>query len=534
MRNYKKYLVIIPIILLIIVLSIVNFNLYDNNVLYITTDSDYIEPGYSASTIFGKDITNKVTIEGKVNTSIPGSYKLLYKLKYLWIKKTLERVVVVEKNTIENMDIILNGNNKIYQLLGNNYDDPLAYVINKKTNNRINIKLEIESNIDINNVGEYEEKYILNYENERKEITRKVIVYQVNTVLNNKFNNGNRSVNIEIIGINDYSYVILPNGNIEKENKFTYEVENKKYVFEIHTKNNEIIEYELNMDNNTFNYICSGVIDRNGTTLEVNSTNLNDIKKYEWIVNNTILEGENTYNYPNSLKNGKVKLSLNDGKSIEINCDIKDNLVYHFKYDENHTKPKMSCNTYTLQDKIILDEKLKKAVLSAGYGTRAGVVEAARFLVGELDYTIPYVGADRYNKEGLNIGQSNAWGCGSSGLDCFYFVYWALSQNGLPLGALYGGTKYKTREVLDRLRVGDYIYTPCESNCKNKYNINHIGLIIGIDDRNIYVAEETTGGINSLIVSKWDKYNMPETGKFSVVRLVDYPQEGNVTNMWVE
>ena len=534
MENYKKYLLIIPIIILIIILSIVDFELYDNEILYITTDSEYIEPGYSASTIFGKDISDKVIVSGKVNTNVVGTYKLYYKLKYLWINKTLEREIVVEKNSIENMDIILNGNNIVYHLLGSTYNEQGAYVINKKTNNRINNKLEIVSNVDSNNIGEYEEKYILNYDNEKKEVIRKVIVYQVNNNLSSDFTNGNRFVNVEIIGINNYSYVELPDGNIEKNNRFTYEVGNNKYIFKIHTTGNEIIMYELNLEDINFNYTCNGIIDRNGTTLEVNSNSLNDIKKYEWIINGNTIEGEKEYNYPNSLKNGKVRLSLNDGKSFEINCEIKDNLIYHFKYDENHTKPKMSCNTYTLQDKIILDEKLKKAVLSAGYGTRAGVVEAARFLVGELDYTIPYIGADRYNKEGLNIGQSNAWGCGSSGLDCFYFVYWTLSQNGLPLGALYGGTKYKTREVIDRLRVGDYIYTPCESNCKNKYNINHIGLIIGIDDRNIYVAEETTGGINSLIVSKWDKYNMPESGKFSVVRLVEYPSEGNLTNMWVE
>ena len=82
----------------------------------------------------------------------------------------------------------------------------------------------------------------------------------------------------------------------------------------------------------------------------------------------------------------------------------------------------MTCNTYTAQDKATLDAKLKQVVAEAGRGTRAGVVAAARFLVGGLDYKVPYLGPKtvntalgRYKKVGLNIGQDGAWGCSVSG-----------------------------------------------------------------------------------------------------------------------
>jgi cell wall-associated NlpC family hydrolase len=204
----------------------------------------------------------------------------------------------------------------------------------------------------------------------------------------------------------------------------------------------------------------------------------------------------------------------------------------------------MKCNTYTDTDRINLESKLKLAIEEAGYGTRAGVVEAARFLVGALDYKVPYLGPKkddsslgRYSKIGLNIGKKGAWGCLVSGwiqgMDCTNFVSWAFYQNGISMHP-YSNNHFNIREVIDQIKVGDLLYSPCVSTCKNDYKLSHVGIIIGIDDNYFYVAESTTGNINAIIVSKLDKRNLPEKDKFSRVNLYQYSSEGNVTNMWVQ
>ena len=77
------------------------------------------------------------------------------------------------------------------------------------------------------------------------------------------------------------------------------------------------------------------------------------------------------------------------------------------------------------------------------------------------------------------------------------------------------------------------LYTPCTSNCKNDFKLNHVGIIIGIDNNYIYVAESTTESTNAIVITKWQKNNMPTSGKFSIVNLFNYASDGNITNMWI-
>ena len=223
----------------------------------------------------------------------------------------------------------------------------------------------------------------------------------------------------------------------------------------------------------------------------------------------------------------------------KITCNIHNELIYDFVYDVNNTKPFMQCGTYTIYDKILLDEKLKNSIIQAGYGTRAGVVEAARFLVGGLSYKVPYLGPKkvdfslgRYQKLGLNIGNSSSWGCRVSGwtqgMDCTNFVDWAFIQNGMKLKNVYGmGNTYRLIDVVNQIRVGDLLLTP------NDESFSHVGIIIGIDNENIYVAEATTGKINAIVVTKLSKNNLPKKGSLSIAKLYNYDRDGNITNMWV-
>ena len=48
--------------------------------VYLQKGEQYKEPGYMAITTSGKDLTNKVTITGEVDTSKKGTYKLIYSI----------------------------------------------------------------------------------------------------------------------------------------------------------------------------------------------------------------------------------------------------------------------------------------------------------------------------------------------------------------------------------------------------------------------------------------------------------------------
>ena len=246
-----------------------------------------------------------------------------------------------------------------------------------------------------------------------------------------------------------------------------------------------------------------------------------------------MFNGSSVYNTNTKIEDAQVELVFDDDRNYKINCNIEDKLIYHFKYDEYNNKPFMKRDTYTSSDRLRLEAMLRQVINEAGYGTRAGVVVAARFLVGGLDYKVPYEGGSYYRKVGLNIGYKDAWGSSGMGLDCYSFVTWARIQNGLSEDSLYAGKKYYTYQEVNRIRVGDYLLTPCTSECKNENNINHIALVIGIDDRYIYVAEEKTVNINALVVTKLDKSNLPRKYNLSLVRHVDYSSDGNVTDMWM-
>ena len=546
--NIKNIIIIgifIIIALLIILFNIVDFSLNGDKEIKVLIGTEYQELGFNAKNIFGKDLTDKVSINNNVDTLVAGTYYVDYNLKYFLKNKKITRKIEVVNDTIDNFNIVLNGKEVFYQDINTKYDEQGGYVLDTITKEKYDNKLKIEGNINTNELGINEIKYIFEYNNEVKEKIRKVIVYEFKEEIDKEISENKYLMNFEIVGIDNFNYVFLPDGKKINDTKFSYEIDNtNKYTFKVYTIDDTEIIHEVSMDNSS-NYECSGLINRNGTSIKVTG-NISNIKGYTWVIDEKEIEGESEYKNNNSVKSAKIKITLKNGKVLEKNCEIKDELIYHFKYDENNLKEKMSCNTYTVEDKVELDEKLKKAVEEAGYGTRAGVVEAARFLVGNLDYKVPYMGTKaendaigRYKKVGLNIGTSGAWGCNVSGyiqgMDCTNFVMWAFYQNGIDTHP-YSHGHNDTNSVVNALRVGDLLFTPCDNDCdpKFKYGLMHVGIIIGVDENFFYVAEATTGSINATVVSKWDKNNMPKRGKFSQAKIFNYASDGNITNMWVE
>lgn len=102
----KKNVSILGIVLLVLIilgfafyfLFVPKVSLIGNNHVTVEYGNEYIEEGYKA-TYFGKDITDKVFIEGKVNNEKLGNYVLKYKVKKGLVTATKEREVDVVDTT---------------------------------------------------------------------------------------------------------------------------------------------------------------------------------------------------------------------------------------------------------------------------------------------------------------------------------------------------------------------------------------------------------------------------------------------------
>ena len=559
MKNKKKSnnlnLLIFIIITLMIFIGI--YLIYDNNYnVTFTLDEEEISifqgekinSSYKAYDNNGNPL-NDVTIDDKVNYNTPGEYERCFTLKHGLYKKTLCQKVIVKENKALNYEIRLNGDSTVYVLVGNTYEDSGALVY--EGSKEIAININRRGTIDTSKPGSYEITYYFDMNNTHKEVKRKVIVYELNYEITKSTANITSSDITIKVNVNSeyYSYTLLPDNSKKEENSFEYKVtSNGEYKFVIYDKFGSYREEIIKIDNIKREYKCNGVIDRKGTTLTVTGDGLKYINKYNYKLDNKDYDGKSTYNIYKIVNKASVTLTLLDNSSLDVDCKITNKLTYKFKYDPNNTKPYISCKTYTSQDKAKYDKILRDAINEVGIGTRAGNVEAARFLLGGLDYKIKYIGPKKYdnqlgsyNRVGLNIGQSEGWGCSKSGwtqgLDCTGFVSWVFKQNGLSIkGGIYGtGNTYKTATVVNRIKAGDLMLTPNNgSNPKKTGPFIHIGMVIGVDSNYIYVAESTTGTINALVVTRMDKRNLPTGGKFSTVRLYPYDGEGKYTDMWLD
>ena len=165
----------------------------------------------------------------------------------------------------------------------------------------------------------------------------------------------------------------------------------------------------------------------------------------------------------------------------------------------------MACRMYTDSQIAAINNNLANAVNKAGYGTREGVVAAAKYLASELDVTVPYWYGGKYKQKGIN----KEWGCDKTitanpgterqptgsihpyGLDCSGFVSWAIRNGGYKANTILEGTDNQinfTNEYVDwndynsinKVKPGDLAWTD-----------GHIGIIVEVDKASCsyYVAE---------------------------------------------
>lgn len=288
-----------------------------------------------------------------------------------------------------------------------------------------------------------------------------------------------------------------------------------------------------------------------------------------------------------ALKAGKATItaSVSDSISDSIEITVTD-LLRAPKITA--TKPLLPAGQYTEEEGALIDAVLESRINTAGYGTRAGVVAAARFIPLEFNYKIPYFyengrldpqperpycdGEGRFYHNGLYLTHNKfelldkkgilygpaTWGEPltnwedafglipgakyANGMTCSGFVSWCLYNGGVPLGDVGAGdtpdydneySDFGKRVWLDEdvmrsgiLQVGDLI--GCDG---------HIAIIAGFDENNIYIAESLGKGI---VMEVRERYReVWQCGDYTYAMLMgdiyaEHNGDGNVTEMWTD
>ena len=155
------------------------FYLKGNTELVITIGDEYKEEGFIAKDLNGNDLTKNVSIKSNLDTSKIGDYKIVYSLKNSELETIeLVRKIHVIKNDSNSISLMLNGDEVVYLPVGYSYEEQgaTAYSNNKNISNEI----KINSNINTNQVGVYNVIYTINQDNITKNVSRKVIVFDLN------------------------------------------------------------------------------------------------------------------------------------------------------------------------------------------------------------------------------------------------------------------------------------------------------------------------------------------------------------------
>ena len=558
MKNKKKIVIILICIILLLgigyyiyKINTVKFSLVGEETITIEYGSLYDDSGVVAETGFGKDLSDNVQVVNNVDSLSPGTYKIIYLLNYQNQQKTIERTVIVQELQISDLEIRLNGEKELFILKDTDYEEKGAVVYNKLTETVFaEDDISITENINTSVAGEYGVNYTYHYQGKSITSTRKVSVLDLQyKITPDNFTTGKVTIILNANSINNCSYIELPDNTKSSNKEVRYEVNsNSNYLFTIGLTNGQVLRKNIEIDNIIKNYTCTGEITTTGTKLKVNQAG-SEIKGYSWITKNETVNGGSTYNKNKIISSARVSLTFANNKSYEVNCSITDNLLYRFTYDLKNTgtwtKPEMQCNTYTAADRTKLENLLKKAIAAAGgKGTRGGVVEAARFMVGGLDYRVRYQGpkstdsrVGRYAHEGLNIGNSSAWGCRvggyTQGMDCTHFIEWVLYQNGITQGA-YTFPRSETSKVINKLKPGDLVYVKCGKSCANpSAGLSHVGIIVGIDGDTYYIAESVPGKDGKLGVTMHATSKETLLKAYTLIGNIPFKGEGNVTDMWM-
>lgn len=298
------------------------------------------------------------------------------------------------------------------------------------------------------------------------------------------------------------------------------------------------------------------------------------------INNNTLINHYPSYKTENdavSIEKNIIKGNRNGVTKVTLNCKEYEVIVsdLYTKPEINNSKPFLPCGRFDKQGNDFLDAMLKKRIAKAGYYTRAGAVEAMRFITLQFPYKMAYFyengrlevsnedgiyadGEGRYYHKGMYLHESRydvidengaiygpqIWGCSmysdpderyiSNGLDCSGLITWALYNAGYDIKDIGAGPFDETYDLtdlgtkiflsvveMDELKPGDLLGVE-----------GHVGMIIGIDEEHIYVGHSYWEGDLQVSTYTPDELRNNKLWEYAVLMDKCYLNDGNLTDMW--
>ena len=288
-----------------------------------------------------------------------------------------------------------------------------------------------------------------------------------------------------------------------------------------------------------------------------------------------------------------ISVSLDD---YNTSFDIEVTDLYTTNNSDSSSKPYLHTTICSEEEGSKLDEVLAREIEEAGYGTRAGVVAAARFLALKFPYRITYFsesgnlssgnradGEGRYYHKGLYLTESKftqlstsvygraTWGeyfidndtnnqsddsiylygglttgdIGTdkylsnrpNGLDCSGFVSWCYYNGGFDFGDLNaGGPGYGMGGLGECVSITNELLQSDRIKAGDLVGfVDHVGIVIGVEDDYIWIADTLVTGTK---VTRYERnvesFNSLGDSSFTYFMLMDseYIEDGSYTAMW--
>ena len=148
----------------------------------------------------GKDITDKIKVNGNVDTSKPGEYKIEYFIQGEEDKKISRTIKVLDKNnqdessteTVLKTEITGPQIVSVYQ--GDNFDIKSNIKAIDEKGKDITSNVQVEGTVDTNKLGEYKLKYLVNSDSGQKAILERTVKVIEKNVFNFYINKDDKNV----------------------------------------------------------------------------------------------------------------------------------------------------------------------------------------------------------------------------------------------------------------------------------------------------------------------------------------------------
>ena len=370
------------------------------------------------------------------------------------------------------------------------------------------------------------------------------------------------------------------NWKLLEGNTFTFSMDNNTYYAFLKNENGDIVNVE---DLENYGEIISLKLNKSKVYVAIKGKytvqatyeytgRLHDT--ITWTSSNPSIATVNQSGKITGVKKGKTYVHAKMGDKDVYTQVIVTNVITVRPKKFNKKKPYLPCGKYSKAQNDLLDTILKDRINDVGYKTRAGAVEAARFLALEFPYKIRYFsengrgttngidGEGRFYHKGLYLNKSRyssirkkmhgpkTWGCSlysrpshgyrPNGLDCSGFISWVLFNGGFNVKDLGAGlspgkdlTDYGKRIRFNKkvvqsgkVKVGDLLSS-------GGVNGGHIAIIAGEDKNYYYVAESLWTPPNvAVVIIPYSKKNLWK--RYYYVMLMDkyYKKDGKLTKMW--